>query len=150
MSVSKQPDMTSLNANSQGMVAARLRRAGLRPTRQRIALAKLLFGQGDRHITAEQLHEEAVLASVPVSLATIYNTLHQFTDVGLLRELSVSGAKTVFDTNTSNHYHYVFENDGRVEDIPSTDVKVLGLPEPPQGTHILRVDVVVRLAEDKN
>jgi len=133
---------------SDSAVAERLRRAGLRPTRQRIALAKLLFDRGDRHITAEELHEEAIIARVPVSLATIYNTLHQFTDAGLLRELSVSGAKTYFDTNTSNHYHYVFEADGRVEDIPASEVRVLGLPEPPAGTRVLRVDVVVRLADD--
>lgn len=140
-------DADDLRASEQSLVS-RLRRAGLRPTRQRIALAKLLFGSGHRHVTAEQLHEEAILASIPVSLATIYNTLHQFTDVGLLRELSVSGTKTVFDTNTSSHHHYVFEADGRVEDIPGAHVKVLGLPEPPEGTRIARIDVMVRLQGD--
>ena len=141
--------MSSLQNATDGEIVARLRRAGLRPTRQRVSLARLLFGRGDRHVTAEQLHEEAVFASVPVSLATIYNTLHQFTEVGLLRELTVSGAKTHFDTNLSNHYHYVLESDGRIEDIPAGDVQVLGLPEPPRGMRISRIDVIVRLAAEE-
>jgi Fur family iron response transcriptional regulator len=126
-------------------LVAKLRQAGLRPTRQRIALARLLFRNGDRHATAEMLHEEAVLAKIPVSLATIYNTLHQFTEAGLLREVSVNGARTFFDTNTSNHYHYLIEPEGLLEDIPGADVQVLGLPEPPDGTRISRIDVLVRL-----
>ena len=77
-----------------------LRQAGLRPTRQRLALAELLFARGNRHLSAESLHEEALLQRVPVSLATIYNTLHQFTGAGLLREVAVDGSKTYFDTNT--------------------------------------------------
>ena len=134
---------------TEAEIAAKLRRASLRPTRQRIALARLLFGKGDRHFTAEQLFEEAVIAGVPVSLATIYNTLHQFTDAGLLRELGVTGSKTYFDTNTSNHYHYIYEADGRVKDIPVGEIEVLGLPQPPQGTRVARVDIVVRLADDR-
>lgn len=133
---------------SEQQIVDKLRTAGLRPTRQRVSLANLLFGNGDRHITAEKLHEEAILANVPVSLATIYNTLHQFTEVGLLRELAVSGSKAHFDTNTSDHYHYVIESDGSVEDIPSGDVMVSGLPSPPEGMRISRVDVVVRLVPD--
>ena len=97
-----------------GDVAKLLRGAGLRPTRQRVALAHLLFASGDRHVTAETLHEEALARKVPVSLATVYNTLHQFTEAGLLREVAVEGAKTYFDTNTSNHYHFFCEHSGRL------------------------------------
>lgn len=124
-----------------------LRTAGLRPTRQRTALAELLFAKGDRHLTAERLHEEAVGKNVPVSLATVYNTLHQFTKAGLLREVAVEGAKTYFDTNTSNHYHFFCERDGVLMDIPSDDLMVQGLPTPPEGMQISRVDVLVRLVE---
>jgi Fur family transcriptional regulator, iron response regulator len=125
-------------------IRARLREAGLRPTRQRMSLAELLFGRGNRHLTAEGLHEEAMMRRVPVSLATIYNTLHQFTDAGLLREVAVDGSKTYFDTNTSEHQHFFVEDDDEVIDIP-VDVDVTRLPEPPPGYEISRVDVVVRL-----
>lgn len=124
-----------------------LREAGLRPTRQRMALAELLFAQGDRHLTAERLHEEAVSENVPVSLATVYNTLHQFTEAGLLREVAVEGSKTYFDTNTSNHYHFFCERDGILMDIATDELMVQGLPEPPEGMQISRVDVLVRLVE---
>ncbi|MDA7948032.1 MAG: transcriptional repressor [Hyphomicrobiaceae bacterium] len=124
-----------------------LRDAGLRPTRQRVSLAELLFAKGDRHLTAERLHEEAVSHNVPVSLATVYNTLHQFTQAGLLREVAVEGAKTYFDTNTSNHYHFFCERDGILLDIPTDELVVQGLPEPPEGMEISRVDVLVRLIE---
>ena len=123
----------------------RLRGAGLRPTRQRIALANLLFAKGDRHLSAEELHEEALAAGVPVSLATVYNTLHQFTGVGLLRILSIEGAKTYFDTNTSDHHHFFVEGENRVFDIMPGPVRVVDLPEPPQGMEIANVDIVVRL-----
>jgi len=123
----------------------RVRGAGLRPTRQRVALADLLFAKGERHLSAEELHEEAVEAGVPVSTATVYNTLHQFTDAGLLRILSVEGSRTYFDTNTSDHHHFFIEGENTVCDIESGPVKVLGLPEPPEGMEIVNVDVVVRL-----
>src|SRR5436309_119417 len=100
----------------------KLRRACLRPTRQRVALAKILFGSGDRHVTAEQLHTEAVAARVPVSLATVYNALNQFTRAGLLREVAIEGDRTYFDTNTSNHYHYYVEREGRLLDIDSDEL----------------------------
>ena len=90
----------------------KLRKAGLRPTRQRLALASLLFAHGDRHVSAESLHEEAVSAGVPVSLATVYNTMHQFTAAGLLREVTVDGTRTYFDTNTGDHHHFYCEDDG--------------------------------------
>jgi Fur family iron response transcriptional regulator len=124
-----------------------LRDAGLRPTRQRVSLAELLFAKGDRHLTAERLHEEAVSNDVPVSLATVYNTLHQFTEVGLLREVAIEGSKTYFDTNTSNHYHFFCEKDGVLMDIPTDGLNVEGLPEPPEGMEVSRIDVLVRLVE---
>lgn len=126
-------------------MVSRLRRAGLRPTRQRVALAELLFGSGDRHVTAEELHEEAVRARVPVSLATIYNTLNQFTEAGLLREVAIEGQRTYFDTNTSNHFHYYLESERRLFDIPTSALTVVGLPDAPEGTRVRRIDVIVRL-----
>jgi Fur family iron response transcriptional regulator len=130
---------------SQGNVAKILRGAGLRPTRQRVALALLLFAEGDRHVTAETLHEEALARKVPVSLATVYNTLHQFTGSGLLREVIVDGSKTYFDTNTEDHHHFYVEDDNEVLDIPSNNLGVDELPSPPPGMEIVRVDIVIRL-----
>jgi Fur family iron response transcriptional regulator len=109
----------------------KLRRVGLRPTRQRVSLGWLLFGKGDRHITAEVLFDEAMRSRIPVSLATVYNTLHQFTEAGLLRILAVEGARTYFDTNTSDHHHFFIEGENRVMDIASAPVTVSNLPEPP-------------------
>lgn len=138
----------SMRSKDQGDMAGieqQVRDAGLRPTRQRVALAQLLFAKGDRHLSAEELHEEAQLAGVPVSLATVYNALHQFTDAGMLRILAVEGSKTYFDTNTSDHHHYFVEGENRVYDIEGTAVKVMNLPEPPEGMEIANVDIVVRL-----
>lgn len=126
-------------------IEQRVRDAGLRPTRQRIALASLLFAKGDRHLSAEELHEEALVAGVPVSLATVYNTLHQFTEVGLLRILAVEGSRTYFDTNTSDHHHFFVEGENRVYDIDAGPVRVENLPEPPAGMEIANVDIVIRL-----
>ncbi|HMB11404.1 Fur family transcriptional regulator Irr [Saliniramus sp.] len=123
----------------------KLRRVGLRPTRQRVSLGWLLFGKGDRHITAEILYDEAARARVPVSLATVYNTLHQFTEAGLLRQLAVDGSKTYFDTNPTEHHHFFVEDDEALMDVPAADVTVVDLPEAPAGYEIARVDVVVRL-----
>lgn len=117
----------------------------MRPTRQRLALARLLFENGDRHITAEALHEEALRANVSVSLATVYNTLHQFTAAGLLREIMVDGARSYFDTNVDEHHHFFFEGSGRLQDIPAESVVVSELPPPPDGTAVSRVDVIVRV-----
>ena len=107
---------------------SRLRRAGLRPTRQRLALARMLFESGDRHVTAEQLHVEATAAAIPVSLATVYNTLHQFTSAGLLREVVVEPGRSYFDTNIDDHHHFYCESTGRLQDIPGTAVTVGELP----------------------
>jgi len=126
-------------------VKAMLRDVGLRPTRQRMALGWILFGKGDRHITAEMLYDEANKARVPVSLATVYNTLHQFTEAGLLRQIGVDGSKAYFDTNVSQHHHYFVEGESELLDIPATDVVVNEMPAAPEGYEIARVDVVVRL-----
>ncbi len=122
-----------------------LRHAGLRPTRQRLALAEILFGEGHRHISAEGLHEEAMTHRVPVSLATVYNTLHQFTEAGLLREVAVDGTKTYFDTNTDDHHHFFIEGENRIVDIPMSGLRVEELPDPLAGMEIARVDIIVRL-----
>ena len=127
-----------------------LQQAGLRPTRQRCALAALLFEAGDRPVTAELLHAEAVRSGEAVSLATVYNTLHQFKNAGLLRELAIDGQRAYFDTNTSNHNHYYIESEGRLMDIPSEGIKVDGLPDPPPGMEISHIDVVVRLIPARN
>ena len=124
---------------------ARLKSAGMRPTRQRLALGWLLYAKGHRHVTAERLYEEAVDARVPVSLATIYNTLHQFTRAGLLREIATDGAKTHFDTNTSDHHHFLFESSNELTDFPTSSLEIGRLPEVPEGMEIARIDVVVRL-----
>jgi len=125
--------------------AATLRRAGLRPTRQRIELVGLLFGAGDRHATAESLHEEATRAGVRVSLATVYNTLHQFTEAGLLRQVVVDAARSYFDTNTGDHQHFYVEDEGTLIDIPGENIAVAGVPAPPRGMSVDRIDVVVRV-----
>ena len=125
--------------------AKRLRQSGLRLTRQRTALAGLLFGSGDRHVTAEELFSEAADAHIRVSLATVYNTLNLFTAAGLLREVAIEGAKAYFDTNTSNHYHYYFEEETRLMDIEPSDLRVEGLPPLPEGRRIDRIDITVRL-----
>jgi Fur family iron response transcriptional regulator len=108
-------------------------------------LAELLFARGDRHVTAESLHEEAVRAGVPVSLATVYNTMHQFTQSGLLREVTVDGTRIYFDTNIGNHHHFYCEDDGSLMDIDGDAIEVTGVPRPPDGAEVDRVDVIVRL-----
>ncbi|MBT3237216.1 MAG: transcriptional repressor [Rhodospirillaceae bacterium] len=125
-----------------------LRTAGLRPTRQRLALAKLLFGGEDRHVTAEILHDEAQRANVRVSLATVYNTLHQFTDVGLLREIAADASKAYFDTNTTKHHHFYLADQGMLMDIPGDEINVDNLPTAPEGTKVDSIDVVIRVSNN--
>ena len=131
-------------AGQQTRLASELRAAGLRPTRQRVALAAILFGHGHRHIAAEGLHEEAVAADVPVSLATIYNTLHQFTDAGLLRQVAVEGVRTYFDTNVSDHHHFFVEGENRLIDVESP-IDIDNIPAPPPGMEVASVEVIVRV-----
>ena len=123
----------------------RLKDAGLRPTRQRLALGKLLFDTGDRHVTAEQLHAEASSQGIKVSLATVYNTLNQFTDTGLLREVVVAPGRSYFDTNIDDHHHFFYGDDGELRDIPRDAIAFSSLPEAPADAEVERVDVIVRL-----
>jgi Fur family iron response transcriptional regulator len=131
-------------------LAEQIRSSGLRPTRQRMALAKLLFGDEDRHVTAEILHLQAQSEKVKVSLATVYNTLHQFTAAGLLREISVDGSRSYFDTNTGHHHHFYYEKDGKLRDIPDDVISIDKLPTAPEGTKIKSVDVVVTITSSNN
>jgi Fur family iron response transcriptional regulator len=136
------------NASPSPSILQRLRGAGLRQTRQRVALTRLLFSGSDRHVTAEQLHGEAAAAAIPVSLATVYNALHQFTTAGLLREVVVEPGRSYFDTNTADHHHFFCEATGQLQDIPAQQLLVSGLPLPPAGTEIRRVDIIVRIRPD--
>ncbi len=126
----------------------RLKAVGLRPTRQRLALGRLLFDGGNRHLSAEQLHDEALAAAVRVSLATVYNTLHQFTAAGLLREVVVDPGRSYFDTKTKHHHHFFWEEDRYLVDIPSEELKVEKLPRPPPGTTVTEVDIVIRVRKN--
>jgi Fur family iron response transcriptional regulator len=136
----------SKKLRESGMEAtARLRAAGLRPTRQRVELVGLLFAGGHRHMTAESLHADAVAAGAQVSLATVYNTLHQFTQSGLLRQVVVDASRSYFDTNTGDHQHFFVEDEGRLIDIPGEQIAVAGVPVPPKGLTVDRIDVVVRV-----
>lgn len=129
----------------EAALADQLRAVGLRPTRQRMALADLLFGQGNRHITAESLYSDATKHGVNVSLATVYNALHTFTAKGLLREISIDSTRSYFDTNTHEHHHFYFEQSGRLEDIDHNQIKLARVPEAPEGMSVSRVDVVIRV-----
>lgn len=122
-----------------------LERYGLRATRQRLGLAKLLFSKGNRHVTADSLAAEAHAIKMQASLATVYNVLNLFAEVGIVRSLAIDSTKTVFDTNISEHSHFYFEESGDIEDIPPEEMKLAGSLTPPEGYEIVRVDVVVRL-----
>jgi Fur family transcriptional regulator, iron response regulator len=124
-----------------------LKASGLRPTRQRLALAKLLLEGGHRHVTAEELFQEARLAGIPVSLATVYNTLHQFTSAGLMIEVIVGSGQSYFDTNPTSHWHYFDKSTGEIIDVPENAIEITRLPEPPPGKVIDRIDVVVRIRD---
>ncbi len=110
-----------------------------------MALARVLFEGGHRHVTAESLHAEVKATRMPVSLATVYNALNQFRDAGLLREVVVAPGRSYFDTNTGHHHHFFVEPDGELHDFPSEKVTIAGLPPPPKGTQLSRVDVIVRV-----
>lgn len=125
----------------------RLKAAGLRPTRQRLQLLRVLGEGGHRHLTAEQLSAEARSAGLNVALATIYNTLNQFTQAGLLREVVVEPGRSYFDTNLGPHHHFFDESAGMLIDIPADQISVAALPSPPPGKRVASVDVVVRLTD---
>ncbi len=130
--------------------ASWLQTAGLRPTRQRLTLAKLLVGDGhNRHVTAESLHEAAAATPETVSLATVYNTLRAFCDAGLMSEITVDGSRSYFDTRTDDHPHFYWEDDGRLTDAPSESVRIEAFPDAPEGTEIAKIDVVIRLRQKR-
>jgi Fur family iron response transcriptional regulator len=135
-----------MHPNRPNLLALRkLKESGLRPTRQRIALARLLLESGPRHVTAEELFQEARAVGIPVSLATVYNTLHQFTSAGLMIEVVVGSGQSYFDTNPTSHYHYFDKTTGEIIDVPEEQVRFLRLPPAPPGKVIDRIDVVVRI-----
>lgn len=135
-----------MTPTSEDLATKWLGQAGLRPTRQRVALAELLVGDGQhRHVTAESLFEAAKDKGAAVSLATVYNTLRAFCEAGVLQEITVDGSKSYFDTNTHDHPHYYWEQDGRVSDAPSDQLVIQSLPDAPDGMEIASVDVVIRL-----
>ena len=144
MSKNFHPTVRSTNAEASPWHAV-LRTAKLRPTRQRIALAALLFRAGHRHVTADDLQRDAEAANVTMSLATVYNTLNQFADVGLIRRVAVEGGRTYFDTDAGDHQHFYVEGENRIIDVPSGSVRVGELPAPPPGYRIAHVDVVIRV-----
>ena len=135
-----------MEPRAYSQVIEKLRRAGMRPTSQRIALAKILFEHGHRHVTAESLYTEARDRFIPISLATVYNSLNQFTQSGLLREIVVDSQRCYFDTNTSDHHHFFCEKTNTLEDISCDDVILSKLPVAPEGKSITRVDVILRVS----
>lgn len=123
-----------------------LAKGGLRPTRQRLALAALLVGDGkNRHVTAESLYAAAEAAGEGVSLATVYNTLRAFCDAGLMHEITVDGSKSYFDTRTDDHPHFYWEDRAELTDAPAEELRIARLPEAPTGAEISKVDVIIRL-----
>jgi Fur family transcriptional regulator, iron response regulator len=146
--------MSNLESISTPPVASQIRplleKYGLRATRQRLGLAKLLFSKGDRHITADVLAAEAHESRIFASLATVYNVLNLFAEVGLVRSFTVEGGKTIFDTNTTDHCHFYFEDSGAITDIVAKAGKFADHFEPPEGYEIVNVDVVVRLQPKKD
>ena len=135
-----------MTPQQQQRVSEWLARGGLRPTRQRLALATLLVGDGqDRHVTAESLFEASRETSEKVSLATVYNTLKAFCDAGLMREITVDGTKSYFDTYTEDHPHFYWEDTHQLTDAPASQLEIAHLPEAPEGAEIASVDVVIRL-----
>jgi len=137
-------------AFSKERLRDQLHEAGLSATHQRLALGELIFGQGNRHLNAEQLRREAVAASIPVSLATIYNTLRQFSRAGMLREVLVDPNRAYFDTNLGEHYHFFHEEEDRLEDIPANGLAVTQVPKPPEGTSIRSVDIIIRVRRGRD
>lgn len=123
-----------------------MRKHNLRPTRQRLALSELLFDSPCRHVSAETLRNEVAAKGISMSLATIYNTLNQFSSVGLLNEINLDDNVTYFDTNTDHHHHFFDPKTNDLVDIPSDAIKLKSLPEAPDGRTVERVDVVIRLA----
>lgn len=131
---------------SPAQVQSILKETGLRPTRQRLTIGRLLFREGHRHVTADSLHQEAIGNGAALSLATVYNALAQFAQVGLIRKVSLNGERSYFDTNACDHHHFYVDAEDRIIDIPSDEIRFDRLPSPPDGYEIINVDVVIRLS----
>lgn len=139
------PEVNDVQIADASDISARLRKANLRPTKQRIALADLLFAKGNRHVSAENLFEEAKMAGVAISLATVYNALHQFTECGLLKAIAIDSNRTYFDTNVGDHNHFYIEGTDELIDMPENMIRIENLPAAPMGMEISGIDVVVRV-----
>ena len=137
--------MSDMHHRPYATLLERLKTVGLRPTRQRLGLARLLFSAGDRHVTAEQLHGAALEAQIRVSLATIYNTLNLFSRHGIVREMAVDSARLVYDSTTSVHHHFYNVDTGELMDIDAGQVELRRLPELPAGTEAASVELLIRL-----
>ncbi|WNJ92246.1 iron response transcriptional regulator IrrA [Bosea sp. 685] len=133
------------DALNEPTIRSRLKASGLRPTRQRIALATVLFAGHDRHLAAEDLHYEVRRLGASLSLATVYNTLRQFDEAGLIRRVTLNGSRSHYDTSVSDHQHFYVEDEDRLIDIPAEAIRFGRLPEPPEGYVISRIDVLIRL-----
>nr|WP_264586126.1 transcriptional repressor [Rhodoblastus acidophilus] len=141
------PTYDWVNGALARLVREKLRAVDLRPTRQRVSIASLLFVAGDRHVTAEQVFAEAQALKMPLSRATVYNTLHQFADAGLVREIALYGSKVWYDTKTGSHCHYYDEDHSVLFDMEQDVTHQLQL-KAPKGKRIVGVDVIVRVADD--
>jgi len=137
--------LNSSPSEGSAEIRSRLRNAGLRPTRQRITLLRALLVGAHRHFTAESLYEDAKKAHVNVSLATVYNTLRQFTSAGLIVQIAGDGIRSYFDTNTTTHQHYLYEEQNILSDIPKAEEIPCGHPIPPNGFEVTRIEVIARL-----
>jgi len=146
----EQPAVAHEMADGGSSCGERLRRAGLRPTRQRVMLGDLLFADGDRHVTAEMLFLEARDAGIAVSQATVYNTLNQFTEAGLLRRIGPDGSRSFFDTNTTVHPHFYLDDEGILIDVPEGGIALENVPEALPGHELARVDVIIHLRRKPN
>ena len=137
--------MDHSGTNNPALIAQKLKQAGLRPTRQRLLLCQLLWSPPQpRHVTAEVLHSETREKGAKISLATVYNTLHQLTEMGLLTKVTLESGKTHFDTNTQPHQHIINEVTGEIVDLPAEACVLEGL-DLPAGVALSAVDIVVRV-----
>jgi len=141
----KAKDTLPIPQEQRVKLEARLRAAGLRVTEPRVALARLLFTDGNRHVTAEALHKQAKATGLSISLATIYNSLHQFMAAGFLRQIVVDANHSYFDTNIHPHHHFFITDENRLIDIPADDITITNLPDIPDGLEMGRVDVIIRV-----
>ena len=118
--------------------------SGIRPTKQRRVLAKILFEKGNRHLSADELFHDVKKEDRKISMATVYNTLKQFTSLGLVREVVVDQNKSLYCTNHKSHYHLYIEDEGKIVDIPTKNID-LNIPSIPACLQLHNIDVIVRI-----